>query len=102
MAIQCKAAVEAEYASKRDAIIAYPGASLDDDLAKVELLATKVEECVAVLAAREALNARPPSTPAIGAISEAAGQLRRVPALVRDYLAGIKAGLASIDTTVGP
>jgi hypothetical protein len=102
MAIQTKAAVETEYAAKRDAILVYPTASLDDDLAKLELLATRVDECLAVLGAREALSARPTSTPTIQGISEAAAQLRRIPTLVREYVAKIREDLASVDVAVGP
>lgn len=97
MAIQTKAAVEAEYASKRDTILAYPASSLDDDLSKLEALASRVDECLAVLSAREALNSRPTVTPDISDIADAAASVRRIPGLVRDYVASIRAGLASID-----
>ena len=97
MAIQSKTAVETEYATKRDAILSYPAANLDDDLAKLEALASKVDECLELLAAREALNGRPTVTPTIQAIAEAAGQVRRVPGLVRDYVAAIKSGLSSVN-----
>jgi hypothetical protein len=96
MAIQTKAAVEAEYTTKRDQIVAYPAATLDDDLAKLQVLATRVDEALAVLAAREALNGRATVTAEINAIAEAAGQVRRIPQLVRDYISSIKAGFGDL------
>jgi len=102
MPITSKAAVEAEYATRRDSILAYPAGSLDDDVAKLEVLATAVAECLAVLRGREALNSRPTSTPAIERIASATGQLGAIPALVRGYAAEIKAALAEVDAPVAP
>ena len=96
MAIASKAAVESEYVTKRDVIIAYPAANLDADLVKLETMAATVLECLAVLRGREALNGRPTSTPEIEQIAEAAGQVGRTSALVRGYVAQVKTLLAAI------
>ncbi len=102
MSITSRATVEAEYVAKRDAILAYPPSSLDDDLAKLEVLASRVDECLAVLRAREALNGRPSLRPDIERMADAAAAVRGMPGNVRGYIAAVKADLAAVDNPPGP
>lgn len=98
MAIIVLPDLEAEYVAKRDQVINYPPASIDDDLARLETLASVVNEAVLVLRAREEINGRPSNTESVRAIEDSSESVTRAAADVRTALASIQAAFAAFDT----
>ncbi len=90
MAITSTAAVDAEYASRRETIVGYPSASLDQDLARLDVLAAAIREAVDLLRAREALHERAFSNLAL---ENAAGQITGASQIVRTAVASAQANL---------
>lgn len=94
MAINSKAAVENEYATKRTAILAYTDEQIDLELDSLVKFADKLRELVILLKAKEAINNQPVNTMAVGKISEAADFIGGSPASIRNQFKLVKELLA--------
>ncbi len=85
MAISSTVTVDAEYADRRTQIVEYPATTLDADLARLEVLAEKLQEALDLLRAREALHERAYAQPS----------LERAVTDIRNAISGIRGAVAT-------
>jgi hypothetical protein len=99
--ITSKAAVEAEYATKKQQVIDYDPVTLNDDLAKVEQLSAFVSDVARLAAMVDASDGKAAGSQSEG-LRVASAALSEISSVVRRLIADAQAAAEDAPPPVGP